>query len=515
VVVFVLAMGCGQLGTGLTEAKTTVKELIQLGEISLVAVWMAQVGTRWRVRATCGHVFALAGMVLLILGTFGWIHPLGLSDAKWGAFTILAAPFLVVVLGRSRPWLGAVPGALAGLAFPHAGPLLVWCGVVGVSSLALGRRYRPALLAVPVALAASLLPFQAGIWKRLDPHYDATHLRRSVIEARLALASPYYAPLGAGLGQYKRSINHLRAYGAPEPHAADTKVPRDGNSQYLLILVESGVLGCAAFCFLLAMAFRAAWQRNQRDLPDEREDRRAVALGILALAGASIFSLTLSRGIGIWAGALVGLAFDPPPRAPNHQRLMTVLSCWLGVAILFFLSLALNGGRTGDSWPGRANRWLTAPYHETKVEAGPRIVILPDQYMASSADAITLEAEAALEIMPPFTAVRSVGASGDMALAIPEGRGKGIGRASWQVNVPTAGRYVLSARVRWADGCGNSIAFTCAGREVHLSDDLYEEWHQVEARVPLELPAGSVELRAVNLEDGIMVDYLGLRPVRE
>jgi GNAT superfamily N-acetyltransferase len=514
IMAFVIAIACGQFGTGMADLKTTLKELIQLGEISLLAVWLAQIGTRWRVRATFRNVLTAVEVALLVLAVCGGLSLLGLSDAKWSAFVVLAAPFAVVAVGRCCPWLGIVLGGLAGLAFPHPGFLLLWCLVVAVACVVLGRRHLPILVAIPIALSIACLPSRSHIWNRLDPHYDATHLRRSMIEVQEAVDCPYYAPLGAGLGQYKKAINQLRAYGEPEPHPDDSKVPKDGNSQYLALLVESGVLGAGAFLYLLVLAFLTACRRDPRDLPDEKSDRMAVALAIMGLAGASIFSLTLSRGIGIWAGMLVGLAFEPGCQIGARRRLVRILLCWGLVGLLLLLSLFVNAG--DNQWPSRANRLVASLYSNTPaIRQGPRVVVLPDEYGGQTGDVFTVEAESALEVMPPFVVVRTAGASGDEALAIPEGRGKGIGRATLSVDVPKAGQYVFFARVQWADGCGNSIAFSYADQEIRLSDELYHEWHQVEGRVPVELPAGTVTFQAVNLEDGVMVDYIGLRPASD
>jgi GNAT superfamily N-acetyltransferase len=235
---------------------------------------------------------------------------------------------------------------------------------------------------------------------------------------------------------------------------------------------------------------------------------------MVGLVGASVFSLTLSRGIGVWAGMLIGLSFEPGGQTTPRRRLARVLLCWGIVGLLLLLSLLVNRG--GNQWPSRANRIVASLYSAaTPIPTGPRVVVLPDEFAGQGGDVFTVEAESALDVMAPFVVVRVAGASGDEALAIPEGRGKGIGRAALSIDVPQAGRYVFFARVEWADGCGNSIAFRYADQEIRLSDELYHEWHQVEGRVPVELPAGTATFRAVNLEDGVMIDYIGLRPATD
>ncbi|MBT7299927.1 MAG: hypothetical protein HN849_10460 [Victivallales bacterium] len=510
VAIAVMTASCGLLGAGRAHLPTTLKELIQLGEITLVSIWLVQFGTRRHVRSVCVRVFAVLGVLLLLLGATGQLALVGLSPAKWGAFTAVAAPFVVLVMGRSCPWLAVIPGVLAGLAFGHAGPLLVWCGVVAVSGVLLGRRHLLVLLAVPVAIAISLLPSRPDAWGRLSPGYDATHLKRSVIESKLAGSSPYRLPFGAGFGQYKSAINRLRVYGAQEPHPADRKIPQDGNSQYLVTLVESGVLGFLGFGLMLFLAAVAAFRRQPRDTAGEAGERVCVACAIVALAAASVFAVTVSRGLGIWLGILLGLAFDSTQLPSLRRRLLRVGTCWGTVLLLLGLSLTLNA-TSSRRWPSRANRLASSLYNVTATTIGPRIVVLQDIYAGNTRNVLTVEAEDASETMAPFTVVRTDGASGEAALAIPEDRGNGRGRATLELQVPAPGRYILFARVFWADGCGNSTAFRIGQQEIRLADDLYRRWHQVEGAVPIELPAGNVLLEVVNLEDGVMLDYVGLR----
>lgn len=514
VLIGVVALSGGVLGSSWAQFPTTLKELIQLGEMTFVAVYLAQFGTRRQVRTALVWIMAGVEFGLLLLAATGGLRWLELSPAKWAAFVILAAPFAVLAMGRRCPWFTAVvPGAVAGLTFSHAGPLIVWCAVVVLSGLAYGRRHWPALLAVPFAIAVSLLPGRSEAWDRLRPHYDQAHLKRSVIEADLALRSPSRLPLGAGLGQYKAAINRLRSYGSAEPHPADTKVPRDGNCQYLVTLVESGPLGLAGLLFLLVAACAAAWRPVPGDPPQEVQDRRAVAMALVAVLGASVFALTLSRGIGIWLGILLGLAFEPRYRPLSRRRLATVAVGWGAVAGLLLLSLLVNGRARESGTFSHANRVVAGIWGGAVGAPGPRIVVLPDACAGPAVGVVTVEAETAFEVMAPFVVVRTDGASGNAALAVPEGRGKGIGRATLRLAVPTAGHYLLFAQVQWSDGCGNSMAFRIGGQDIRLADEVYGRWHQITGAVVLDLPAGDLQVQLVNLEDGVMLDLVGLRAV--
>lgn len=508
-----LALACGLFGTNHSELPTSLKQLVQLGEITLVAVYLAQFGTRREVRAALVWWLGGLGLALLALPLAGGLSWLDLSPAKWGAFATLAAPFLVLLIGRKCPWAGVLPGLLAGMAFPHAGPLLVWCAVVVLAGHACGRCRWPSLLIAAVALAVSLQPGRRDIWQRLNPDYDAHHLKRLVIETGLALRSPYHLPLGAGLGQYRQAVNRLRAYGAGTPHPEDTKVPRDGNSQFLVTLVEAGPIGLVGLVGLLVAGLVAAWRCLPGDTAAEFQERRTVAVALAGALGAGVFSLTISRGIGIWLGLFLGLAFAPPRLPSVPRRLLVLLGCWAGIAALLGLALLVNAADGGQTWPSRANRLVAKLYRADVGRAEPRIVVFPDPLAGAVKNALTVEAETAFEVMPPFLVVQADGASGGAALAIPDGRGKGIGRATINLTVPAAGRYLLFARVYWADGCANSIGFRLGGQEIRLSDEIYQRWHHLESRTVIELPAGTLQLQLVNIEDGVMVDYVGLRAV--
>lgn len=506
-----LALACGVFGTGRGELPATLKQLVQIGEVTLVAVYLAQFGIRWEVRAALVWWLGGLGLALLALPLAGGLAWLDLSPAKWGAFATLAAPFLVLLIGRKCPWAGILPGLLAGMTFPHAGPLLVWCAVVVFAGHACGRCRWPSLLIAAVALAVSLQPGRRDIWERLNPDYDELHPKRSVIEAGLALRSPYHLPLGAGLGQYRAAVNQLRAFGAGTPHPEDTKVPRDGNCQFLVTLVEAGPIGLTGLAGLLVAGLVAAWRREPGETAAEFQERRTLAAALAGALGASLFALTFSRGIGIWLGLLLGLAFAPRRLPPLSRRLLVLLGCWGGIAGLLGLALLVNAAAGEQIWPSRANRLVAGLYRPDVGGEGPRVVVFPDPLAGAANGTLTVEAETAFEVMPPFRVVQADGASGGAALAIPDGRGKGIGRATLNLTVPESGRYLLFARVYWADGCGNSIGFRLGGHEVRLADEIYQRWHHIEARTAVELPAGTLQVQVVNLEDGVMVDYIGLR----
>ena len=148
---------------------------------------------------------------------------------------------------------------------------------------------------------------------------------------------------------------------------------------------------------------------------------------------------------------------------------------------------------------------------------GLRVVSLPDDLTkpAGGRRGVRVEAEAFIDSTGSIVAVEANDASGNKALAIPNNTMKGVGRARYTVTVPSAGTYALHARVAWEDGCSNSVRFEAAGKSVLLSSDVYRRWHTLQGKLTLKLAEGENEVLLHNQEDGIQVDFWGLRRTDE
>jgi len=127
---------------------------------------------------------------------------------------------------------------------------------------------------------------------------------------------------------------------------------------------------------------------------------------------------------------------------------------------------------------------------------------------------VCFEAEHANSADYPFVIDSPPGASGGLALAVPQGAGDALafrgrpGAALYKVPLPAAGTYALWLRVWWSDGCGNSVVVRM-GQEppVDAVDNVFERWHWVRAG-SWALPAGVVEIRLQDREDGVYIDQL-------
>jgi len=411
---------------------------------------------------------------------------LGPSNAKYAAFILMAWPSALGTIARTRGKLRsgllAAAGSLVGLTFSHGGPLLAWFLVTALSAAGKKRLItaRGALCCAVPAMLLSLLPVLHAVspWQRLDQHYDGEHLKRSVIEARAALRAPLESPLGAGLGQYKATINELRLLQTHVPHADDERVPIDGNCQYLVTMVEAGP---AAALALMALFVGSAISTLRR------AGDRVWTLSLAACLFAGLFCVILSRGTGVWVGAFLGLAGHgvPAPAPRTAWRRAALVTTVAGACLILTLCRA----------PAR-----------------PRIVVLDDSDGAGApAGTIRIEAEDCSVVEAPFAVAPANDASGNRALVLPDDTVKGEGKASYTVGIPEAGTYVLSARVWWKDGCGNSVRFEIGRESCVLADDVFGEWHTLQGKRMFELSAGTTPVVIHGLEDGIRVDHWELQ----
>jgi hypothetical protein len=132
---------------------------------------------------------------------------------------------------------------------------------------------------------------------------------------------------------------------------------------------------------------------------------------------------------------------------------------------------------------------------------------------------IWIEAENASVIEYPVEiAEDSVETSGGRYIRIRDGAGSPLygnayrrGRATYRFNVAHPGEYVFWARVKWTDGCGNSLYFEAtdvSGKGLYGEDCVYGIWHWVKQNEPLVLPRGGHEIVLSNSEDGVAVDEI-------
>jgi len=506
----------GLLGLARQEWSTGVKELVQLGEIAVLAPFVYRASVRRLGWSFTIRTMACAFVALLLCLAVPQLA--GLSARKGGMLLVLCCPFLLFALARlssrGRRMAGALgSGVLLGLALSHGGLVLAAMVSLLVTALVCRRLGCMGLAGAAVAgllLASAVTPFSSP-WSALSPRWDAEHLRRGNIELLAAIRAPAVYPLGAGLGSYQAASNRLRQEVAEQPHPTDNKVPQDGNCQYAVLLVESGFAGVLGLVLFLGLALVGGPRsRVVGESPLAVFERRAALTGALAGAVAcAAFGLLLSRGTGIWVGGLVGLAAMP---AKGSRRFWRLAVCG-GVVLALACGAYLGNEKSRDAGaPSWLNRQLASGQGPP---ASPlRIATLRDPLAgATDARVLQIEAETALGVSPPFAVATLGDASGGKGLVIPDHRRRDSGTAYFVVQIPQAGTYVLYARVYWEDGCSNSVRFVTADEGgVTLSSGTYGKWHTLEGSQPFNLRQGELRVGLQNLEDGIRIDYWGLRP---
>lgn len=130
---------------------------------------------------------------------------------------------------------------------------------------------------------------------------------------------------------------------------------------------------------------------------------------------------------------------------------------------------------------------------------------------------ICFEAESAKAVQSPLKLAKpgkNKAYSGSGYLDIPwdKNKSKGVGSASYTINVKTPGTYYLWARTFWANGCGNSIAISVnGGSPITLGEDgTYDKWHWVGGIARVNLKAGANTFKIHNRETGVRVDQVFL-----
>lgn len=466
-------------------------------------------------------LFAAAALLLMLGAATGalFLPPFDISRAKYGALLIAATPFLLLFLNRlDKRALIALPaaGLIVGFTFANAGLIVIWALVLLLGTRASARRAAPfALAGAGCALLVSVLPTPGpSAWEAVRPHYDETHLRRIYIEDRAALLAPRLHPLGAGPGQYKDTINRLKLRLQVRPSPDEFTIPKDSNNQYLLSLVELGPAGTLALLVLILAAATA----HARPLGGERQrqQRTAARLALLGLALSGLFCVLLSRGTGVWLGILLGLCTRNSLRTSHFLDLRPLLPWAVPVAVAMLAAFAtLRHNTPLDPDQPIASpvnqRVAAALFHTSGYEDRSRLHVIeynPFTDTETAPDSIRREAENCDSISAPWTEVSANEASGNRALSIPEGAGKGAGSANFKIAISPeeAGDYRFEARVRWLDACGNSLGFSVANQNGTITSSRFGQWHHLQCPLTVTLPAGEHTLRLHNLEDGILID---------
>lgn len=550
-VIFLCLLCFGLLGLSRSDITDAVKELIKIGEIFILSwyvFWIMDDDTMPVLIDVCAIlcvVLTLAGVGRIYAGGL-----LGLSDAKYVALIIITCPFLILRLAPVSPIVRWPVLCLVcvgvGLSARNGGLVLVFLGTMVWALLATRRTWKTeaaCLIVLVLACVAMPPPGHHTAFNSLHPTFNGTHIKRMFIEYRASLLASGRYPFGGGLGNYKRTINVLRQYQPWEPHPREERVPRDSNSQYLLLMVEAGLPAACAMLVLFGASLLALRRHGAEVFGAIEGLQRSLTVSMAGLIGSGMFCVIVSGGTGIWVGALLGLSSRCAVAPANRMQGWTRLGLPGGAAVLCLLVvLTVNARQDPLEHVSRTNRFMASlftPRPQTglrppvddarlsNVEASPPNTTTEVAQRRATADGLNImmldgedaqvdgvvriEGESYDHATGHFQKIKANDASGNCALEIPEGSGKAFGEASYRFRVTQAGRHALVARVYWQDGCANSLGFTINGEEAMVTSDLYKQWHELKCKRTFDLPTGELTLLVRNLEDGIRLDYIELQ----
>jgi hypothetical protein len=448
-----------------------LREWIQLLAV-FGACWWAVAALHNDERKLLTGILAGVGAMLLATGT-----TLPMTPARLGLLLALTMPFLVHhILGRKYDWLMlTAAGAILGL---QANGGLILAALAGISLAAISAKRRNVWVRFLGCFAAAGVVFfyNSNALETLTYHHPDGHPKRLLIEMEATGPAIQEAAItGHGLGRYKTVIHD---YFQQFPDADDNTIVPDTNSTYAMLAVEAGPLAAATLLLgLLGLAI-SAW----------RSGNRLGASAVVALIISGFFTTVITRNTGMTVGCVLGLA--------TGLRIAPIGQSLLRAGIIAVAGVAC----------------LALPRADSAKPDAPEIRII-ERGTAESADFVVLEAE--MPLLPP-TGVMAISpandASGNRALAVAAGKGKGTGIASYRFEGLKAVEYTVWIRALWEDGCGNSIGIVAGDRRMIVTDERFGRWHWLSASRRLTPQNGKLEFALHNLEDGIKIDQIVVTP---
>lgn len=312
------------------------------------------------------------------------------------------------------------------------------------------------------------------------PTFDCSVIKQRWAEWLAALRMWSEHPFwGVGPGNYQ---NGIADFYAPLPKL-NTAEP-DTQNGWLVLGASIGLVGVFALMLTLLIGVVSGLATAVR--PSSASTREALASAC--------------------AGVLIAGGMTP----------ITQTGVWISIAVLLALLDHTVGRHLPDSLlhlATRRVRWSQGVLIAWML--GALAILLPQMGERLTNHKVYLwrEAEHALRITRPMVVQPDPEASGGAMLAIARWAGAGwrgeSGAATYDFEIPEAGRYTLWARVRWLDGCGNSFFLRVgdALRQVLGNDAEFGSWHWIKAG-PFRLNKCRTPIEISNREDGVALDKL-------
>lgn len=330
----------------------------------------------------------------------------------------------------------------------------------------------------------------------------------TIAALRMAVSNPL---VGVGPGNYQREIG--RYYGTlPNPNEQSIE---SGHQSGWGILAASGGLP-AASVFLVAILSGSVVVLRRLRAPRNAYERQVLGAAFL---GVGIFVLgwitdPLVRGTGwLVALALAGVCTPRSGQGVETTWRGTLVASVLGAFPVALVVVQLVAGGSGGEASGGEEQLVTFTW-EAGYEEGADRSLADDPAVVA-----ILPAEHAEEVTAPMTFQQAV--DGRRVLRIREGAGKpppdrepdlddGAARFSLPDGLEAGRAYTVWLRVRWDDGCGNSVYVSLPNRPLVVAgnDGLYGRWHWVKVPGTLDMASGLTEMGVLNREDGVAISDL-------
>ena len=526
-IAIVSALIClGLLGLSKPDLKQGIKELIQIIEIFFLAAFIALAvkdKAKDQLFKYIGYLSAF--LICLSVAKLYQKAPFLLSEARYTALVAISYPFLVYSLRAHKTLVYPaiiLPSLLISGTSSNGGLLIAFLCSCLLSLVLLPKVARIVMVITLLsALAISFMqPNQP--WSSLDHQYNKDYQKRIYIEQSAALSSPKFYPLGAGPGNYKEAINHLKLYMDELPSPEENTIAKDTNNQYLVLLVESGLVAMIAFIILLMFAIHHSFKRIEDEDEPVGNQRKVIFIAIIALLIASYFCTSFGKGIGIWTGMILAFAFSFHSQESSVKDFFIPLI--IPTSIILFvcgLMVLVNKEVVKNNYHvSKFNHKLRLAFFKPEQSDvkekrnGLEIIEFGADGQSINTTTFRLEAEAAEQIVEPFV-IKSVSdqkVSGS-TLDIPLKSGKGKGSAIYNLEIKSSGLYKINARVYWLDGCSNSLSFHINGKPYVITDEQFKTWHTVSSLKKLKLDKGTYRIELKNLEDGIRLDWFELEKI--
>ncbi len=329
------------------------------------------------------------------------------------------------------------------------------------------------LLASPIrrdALLDSVTVHDHGV---VSSTTEERPLRRWVQERVCAWRAMGAKPwLGTGPGSYQSTVGQAEIRGTFN-RPSETKVEIHSQNGWQVLGVEYGLP--AAILLLLAMLVLGVDVKT-----------RSIRWSVLLLILGMIFTPMLAKGSGLLVSLVLGTWLSgSESRKDVGWRLIPV--CLLGLMLLLLPAICASG-------------LLREPSEPAETQAKADFVLI-------------MEAESVAAIRP-FQLENGWISIPDKILESDESlRNVGL---EYDFELNEAKELALWLKVRWQDGCGNSIFVSVDGQNPYLAgnDGTYNAWHWVRAGYH-RLDKGTHTIKLLPSEDGIQIDQILLCDNRE